>query len=145
MGFPGGSDGKESACDTGDLGLIPVLGRSSGEGMATHSSILAWRISWTEEPDQLQLMGPKRVRNDLTTKTPLQSVNCEKKENRKSWGAGSCHWSAAIQQSLALSKQASWFAKRMLLLLLSRFSHVRLRVTPQMAALQAPLSLGFSR
>ena len=27
--------------------------------MATHSSILAWRISWTEEPDQLQFMGPK--------------------------------------------------------------------------------------
>ena len=36
--FPGGSDGKESACDAGDLGLIPGLGRSPGEGMATHSS-----------------------------------------------------------------------------------------------------------
>ena len=32
MGFPGGSDGKESACNAGDLGLIPGLGRSSGEG-----------------------------------------------------------------------------------------------------------------
>ena len=32
MGFPGGSDDKESACNAGDLGLIPVLGRSSGEG-----------------------------------------------------------------------------------------------------------------
>ena len=32
MGFPGGSDGKESACNTGDLGLIPGLGRSPGEG-----------------------------------------------------------------------------------------------------------------
>ena len=32
MGFPGGSDGKESACDAGDLGLIPALGRSPGEG-----------------------------------------------------------------------------------------------------------------
>ena len=31
-GFPGGSDGKESACNTGDLGSIPGLGRSSGEG-----------------------------------------------------------------------------------------------------------------
>ena len=30
--FPGGSDGKESACNVGDLGLIPGLGRSSGEG-----------------------------------------------------------------------------------------------------------------
>ena len=32
MGFPGGSDGKESACNTGDLGLIPGLGRSPGGG-----------------------------------------------------------------------------------------------------------------
>ena len=32
MGFPGGSAGKESACNAGDMGLIPGLGRSSGEG-----------------------------------------------------------------------------------------------------------------
>ena len=32
MGFPGGSDGKESVCNAGDLGLIPGWGRSSGEG-----------------------------------------------------------------------------------------------------------------
>ena len=37
----GGSDGKESACNAGDLGLIPGLGRSPGEGMATHFSIVA--------------------------------------------------------------------------------------------------------
>ena len=49
-----GSVGKESACNAGDLGSIPGLGRSLGKGMATHSSILAWRISWTEEPDGLQ-------------------------------------------------------------------------------------------
>ena len=40
----GGSDGKESACNAGGLGFIPRLGRSLEEGMATHSSILAWRI-----------------------------------------------------------------------------------------------------
>ena len=34
-GFPGGSDGKESACNVGDLGLIPGSGRTTGEGMAT--------------------------------------------------------------------------------------------------------------
>ena len=33
MRFPGGSDGKESACNAGDLGLIPGLGRSPGEGV----------------------------------------------------------------------------------------------------------------
>ena len=39
--FPGGSDGKESACNAGDLGLIPGSGRSPGEGTATQSSSLA--------------------------------------------------------------------------------------------------------
>ena len=57
MGFPGGSDSKESACNVGDLGLIPGLGRPLEEGMATHSSILAWRIPLTEEPGGLQPMG----------------------------------------------------------------------------------------
>ena len=41
---PGGSDGKESSCNVGDLGSIPGLGRSPGEGHATHSNILTWRI-----------------------------------------------------------------------------------------------------
>ena len=45
LGFPSGSDGKESICNLAGLGLIPGLGRSfGGEGMATHSSILTWRI-----------------------------------------------------------------------------------------------------
>ena len=44
LGFPCGSAGKESACNVGDLGLIPGLGRSPEKGKATHSNILAWRI-----------------------------------------------------------------------------------------------------
>ena len=43
IGFPGGSDGKESACNAGEPGLIPELGIPLEKGMATHSSILAWR------------------------------------------------------------------------------------------------------
>ena len=50
MGFLHSSDGNESACSAGDLGSIPVSGRPLGKGMATHSSILAWRIPWTEYP-----------------------------------------------------------------------------------------------
>ena len=42
------------AGDARDTGSIPGSGRSPGEGMATHSSILAWRIPWTEEPGGLQ-------------------------------------------------------------------------------------------
>ena len=57
----GGSDGKESACKARDLGLIPRPGRSPGQGMATHSSIHAWRIPGTEEPGMLQSMRPQRV------------------------------------------------------------------------------------
>ena len=38
------------ACNTGDLGSIPGSGRSSGEGNGNPLHILAWRISWAEEP-----------------------------------------------------------------------------------------------
>ena len=62
-GFPSGSNGKESACNAGDLGSIPC-GEDPLEGMATHSSILAWRIPWTEESGWLQSMGSQRVRHD---------------------------------------------------------------------------------
>ena len=50
VGFPGGSvkDPSASAGDAGDVGLIPGSGSSLGEGKATHSSILAWKIPWTE-------------------------------------------------------------------------------------------------
>ena len=44
MGFPGGSDSKESICNVGDLDLIPGWEDPLEEGMAIHSSILVWRI-----------------------------------------------------------------------------------------------------
>ena len=47
LGFPGGSDGNESACNAGDPGSISDLERSPGEGNGYHSSILSWRIPWT--------------------------------------------------------------------------------------------------
>ena len=52
------------AGDKRDLGSILGLGRSSGEVMAIHFSILAWRIPWTEEPDGLQPEGSQRVGQD---------------------------------------------------------------------------------
>ena len=51
--FPGSSVSKESACSAGDLGSSPWLGRTPGNKMANHSSILAWKIPWTEEPGGL--------------------------------------------------------------------------------------------
>ena len=53
----GSSVGEESACRTRDLGLTLGSGRSPGEEMATYSSILAWKTSWTQEPGGLQSMG----------------------------------------------------------------------------------------
>ena len=48
------------------------------KGTATHSSILAWRIPWTEEPGRLQSMGLQRVRQDWMTNTMFSFVrNCQ--------------------------------------------------------------------
>ena len=63
MGFPSGSDGKESPRNAGDLCSNPGSGRSPKEWLATHSTILAWGIPWTEEPGGLQSMGLQRVRH----------------------------------------------------------------------------------
>ena len=62
--LPGGSEVKASACNAGDLASISELGRSLEKEMATHSSILAWRIPWREEPGRLQSMGSQRVGHD---------------------------------------------------------------------------------
>ena len=53
MDFPGGSDGKASAYNVGDPGLIPGLGNPLEKEMAPHSSTLAWKIPWTEEHGRL--------------------------------------------------------------------------------------------
>ena len=73
VGFPGGSL----------LNTLPALweirvrflGQENPleEGMATHSSLLAWRIPWTEEPCGLQSMGSQRLRHDWATNTSLHT------------------------------------------------------------------------
>ena len=64
MGFPSDPYHKESACSQETH--VRSLGREDPleKGMAAHSSILAWRIPWTEEPGKLQSMGSQRVRHD---------------------------------------------------------------------------------
>ena len=64
LDFPGGSDGKASVYNAGDLGLSPGLGRSLEKEMAIHSSTIAWKIPWTEEPGRLQSKGLQRVGHD---------------------------------------------------------------------------------
>ena len=52
-GFPGGTDGKESACNPGDPGSIPGSGRSTGEGNGNPLQYPCWEIPWTEEAGEL--------------------------------------------------------------------------------------------
>ena len=68
IGFNSGSDGKESACKAGDLGLICGSGRSPEKEMA-NSSILAWRNPWTEEPGSPQATGV--TESDMTERLTL--------------------------------------------------------------------------
>ena len=49
-----------SARDGEDVSLIPESGKFPGEGMDTHSSLIGWRIPWTEEPGELQSMESQR-------------------------------------------------------------------------------------
>ena len=66
FGFPGGSDGKESTCNVGDLGSIPGLGRSPGEGegylpqysgMETSMDYSPWGRKELDMTEQLSLLG----------------------------------------------------------------------------------------
>ena len=69
VGFPRGSVGKESACDVGDLGLIPGLERSPGERNDNPLVYSARRIPWTEKPGGLRSMGLQGVGHDWATST----------------------------------------------------------------------------
>ena len=77
MGFRGGTVGKESACSVQETQEMQVhfLGWEDTleEGMATHSSILAWRIPWAEEPSRLQSRGCIELDTTDMTKHTAQS------------------------------------------------------------------------
>ena len=68
VGDTGGKESAYNAGAVGDVSLIPGWGRSPGEGNGNHSSILSWRIPWTEEPGRLQSVALQRVGQDLVTK-----------------------------------------------------------------------------
>ena len=67
LGFPGDTSGKELPANAGYIREVDLILRWEDpleEGMASHSSVLAWRILWTEEPGGPQPMGSQRVRLD---------------------------------------------------------------------------------
>ena len=64
-GFPGGSDGKESTCDAGNLGSVPGVGKIPlRKAWQPTSVFLPGESPWTEESGRLQSMGSQRVRHD---------------------------------------------------------------------------------
>ena len=77
QGFPHGLDSKESVCNAQETWVWFLGGEDLLEkGMTTHSSILAWRISWTEEPGGLQSRGVQRVRHSWATNTYIHTRAC---------------------------------------------------------------------
>ena len=87
--------------------------------MAAHSSILAWRVSWMEEPGTLQSMGLQRVGHDSATNTYLLTYT--------------------------YNKRVTDYNLHMCVCMLSHLSHVQLSVILWMVTCQASLSMEFSR
>ena len=77
-GLPLWFSGKETACsarDTGDTGLIPGWEDPLEEGMATHCSVLTWRIPRTEDPGGLQSMVLQRIGHDWSDWADTQAFH----------------------------------------------------------------------
>ena len=84
LGFPGGSMVKESTCQCMRCKIrrFQSLGQEDPleEEMATHSSVLPWKIPWTEKPGGLQFMGLQRVRHNHTcTNMHYWELDCKQK------------------------------------------------------------------
>ena len=122
--------------------------------MAPHSSTLAWKIPWTEEPGRLQSMGSRRVVHDCATSL---SVFTQMHWRRKwqptpvflpgeSQGRGSlvsCRLWGHTELDTTEATQQQQF--KIDVVWCQSLSHVRLVVTPWTVARQAPLSIGFFR
>ena len=105
-GFPGGSDGKESACSAGTW--VWFLGQEDPlkKGTATHSRILAWRIPWIETTGGLQSKGLQRVGNNWATDTQVRVCARLLRHIR----LFVTPWTVACQAPLSMefSRQESW-------------------------------------
>ena len=112
--------------------------------MATHSSTLAWQIPWREEPGRLQSMGSQRVGHHWATELNWRPLNLPPLSPLSFLALLFLPLlSPPSPGSRICSKVLTKFISA--LLLLSRFSRVRLCVTPWTADYQAPPSMGFAR
>ena len=98
---------KESACQETQEMRVQSLGQEDPleKGMATHSSVLAWRIPRTEQPGGLQSMGLQRIRHDLATKQQQQCTtlppNMTQQKESERVGEPSESWSFEDTEGLA--------------------------------------------
>ena len=109
MGFPGGSDSKESACSTGDLSSIPGQEDPLEKGVAAHSNIPAWEIPWTEEPWNSIWGSVLKYNGELYSRTEVISMGRDDSGCRKllEGNAGLC---TSLQGSLCwTSRRWKWF------------------------------------
>ena len=94
--FPSGTDGKQSTCIAGDRVWSQGQEDPLEKEMATHSSILSWRIPWTEEPGRLQSMVLQRIGQDWVTGiTPKIKCTPPAIPTSRKWSAISCTHSSS--------------------------------------------------
>ena len=151
-GLPRWLNGKESTCQAGDVGLIPRLGRSPGEGNGNPLSYSylenpmdrgAWRAT-------IQRVAELDTTGQLTYTKEAKVLHSENADKRNQIGHQQMDdkpfsWTeeSIVSKWLYWSRQS--IESMLLLLLLRHFSHVQFCVTPQTAAHQFPASLGLSR
>ena len=106
--------------------------------MATHSSILAWKITWTEEPARFQSLGLQRVRHEWATSLSYHFIIHRKVVKR-----------VDLKSSHQKEKCFYWHngcsVRWWILCMLRCFNHVQLLATLRTVARQGPLPMGFSR
>ena len=109
-GFPGGASGKELAYQCWicrrygfSLSVGKILWRRKWQ---PNSSILAWRIPWTEESGGLQFLGLQRVRHNWATNTRLDSVQFSSVQSLSCVQLFATPWTPACQASLSITN--SW-------------------------------------
>ena len=106
MGFHGGQTIK-NLCAVLETQIWTLgWGGPLGKGMITHSSILVWRIPWTEEPGGLRSMGPQRVRYDWVTNihTHTQQIAMQCLRNQSVWRKISVRRDSWKESSILLKK-----------------------------------------
>ena len=94
--LPGGSDSNESAMQETSVWSVGQEDPLE-EGMATHSSVLAWRIAWTEESGGLQSMGSKRVRHDWAHRHTNVDYWCAGYYVSHYFNTFEIHWTTLLQ------------------------------------------------